>query len=223
MTIGIAVTLNDGVLLIADGRRTRPLVAGQPPADDINKIFQLNSTVGAIIFGVAQATDVALASLRSTFSSSMSPDVIAGLAENSVNLGWHDLMRRIADDVDVAHRAIKVGLVLGGIANNQPFITGALKHIDGGNSVLETSEHKFIVLGGEEQNARAEFNARAERAVNQFGGLPGTTLMSDLVSGLLQSAADTIRFVGSRVPDVGGTIRFAVIRKGYPFTTEIFR
>lgn len=221
MTIGIAVTFNDGALLVADGRRSRPLALGTPPENDVNKIFQIHPSIGAIIFGVAQATDIALPNLTSNLPANCSPHDISTLVEHSVNLGWGHLLSIVAPDVDVRHRAIKVGLIAGGIANNQPIVTGALKHVDGGNCVLEIGEYKFIILGGEEQNARAEFNARAERAVQQFGMNGGVGLMDNLVTAFLRAATDTIHTVAASAPEIGGTIRYAVIRQGYPYTTGV--
>ncbi len=219
MTIGIAVTFNDGVLLVADGRRTYPLNPILPPQDDVNKIFQISPTIGAITFGVSQATDFVLHNLSLSLPPRYSPKDVSTIVKSSVNVGWSCLMSIVAPDVDVHHERVKVGLVVGGLTNNQPFVTGALKYSDGENCVLEEGEYKFIVLGGEEQNAKDEFNQIAERAVQQFGANREFGLMDNLVEAFLRGAADTINLVSAKRLDVGGTIRYAVIRRGYPYTT----
>ena len=201
MTIGIAVTFNDGVLLVADGRRTYPLNPILPPQDDVNKIFQISPTIGAITFGVSQATDFVLHNLSLSLPPRYSPKDVSTIVKSSVNVGWSCLMSIVAPDVDVHH------------------VTGALKYSDGENCVLEEGEYKFIVLGGEEQNAKDEFNQIAERAVQQFGANREFGLMDNLVEAFLRGAADTINLVSAKRLDVGGTIRYAVIRRGYPYTT----
>jgi 20S proteasome alpha/beta subunit len=219
MTVGIAITLEDGVLLVADGRRSRPLVNGAPPEDNVNKIYQIDSKIAAITFGVEQGTDVALDHLRSNLSGDLSPQQLCVLVENSVDFGWANLLSRLGADVDRRHRTIRVGLVVGGLAAALPFVSGALKHVDNGNSIVEVGPYKSIVLGGEEQNATREFDSRSSRAVQQFASIPGGGLMNSLVNGLLSSAEETIRLVAENNPEVGGTIRYAVIRRDFPYTT----
>jgi hypothetical protein len=55
MSVGIGVVLEDGALLVSDGRRTRPMGDPAFKADDDIKIDQVAPLVGAISFGFLQA------------------------------------------------------------------------------------------------------------------------------------------------------------------------
>lgn len=74
MTLGIAMTLADGALLVVDGRQTRPMIAGAPPNDNVNKIHRLAENVAAISVGVVEATDIALRLLESLLPTAFSLD-----------------------------------------------------------------------------------------------------------------------------------------------------
>ena len=220
MTLGIAMTLTDGVLLVVDGRLTWPMIAGAPPNDNVNKIHRLAENVAAISFGVVQATDIALHQLESLLPSAFSIDEVRLHVDSSVSAGWRYLMTHLAPDVDRNHPKMRAALIVGGLVGNQPFIAGAIDRPDGRDpAITRTDKFNFYMLGGEEQHARDFFATKAGEAVRNFETKQGTGIVNGLVNALINSAKETIRFVEAQEPDVGGIIHYAVIRKNFPYTT----
>lgn len=210
MTIGIVVTFKDGALLVADGRQVRPLVPDAPPLDDVNKIFQVHPTMAAVTFGVQQASESALRNLKVSLTqmNNFNPHDVGLIVENSVTFGWSTFLSRLSPDVDLGHPALKVGLVVGGLADGVPFVAGSLKSVSGGNSVIDTGAGKFIVLGGEDQNARADFDSRSK--------------FNKTVNDLLNSAREAIQLAAFSNKDIGGIVHYAILQRSGQYTTGHF-
>ena len=225
MTIGIAVTLPDGVLLVADGRQTWPLAAGKPPNSDVDKLRQIGPTVFAITFGVTQATSWALTQLKKMFVEGCKPEAFAAQLEASVRSGWDTFIANLAPDVDRNHPAMKAALVAGGLVAGGPFIAGFLCSSRGNmpTAVLRKgpSMHS-IVLGGEEQRTEEMFNQRAERSLQGLPWQPDVGPANLWVGVLLKAAVDVIRFVEAQNPTIGGTIRYAVVRENFPVKKAVW-
>jgi hypothetical protein len=221
MTIGIAMTLEDGVLLVADGRRTRPQAKtiNTPPKDNVNKIHTISENVAAISFGVKQATDEALRLFRATLPNTSTLDDVRVHLERSVDAAWHDLMSSLAPEVNRNHPTMRAALLVAGLFANQPFMVATLYHPNGHVSpVMRTDKFSLIVLGGEEQESQQFFTTLATDAVQRFSASPGTGTVNLLITALLASAQKTIRFVQQNDPDVGGIIHYVVIRRNCPYT-----
>src|SRR5215213_2813817 len=209
-----------GRYLLLMGRQTRPMIAGAPVNDNVNKIHRLAENVAAISFRVVQATDIALRQLESLLPTAFNLDEVRLHVDSSVSTGWRYLMTNLARDVDRNHPKMRAALILGGLIGNQPFIVGVIDRPDGREpAITRTDTFNYYMLGGEEQRAQDFFAAKAVEAVRNFETKPGTGTVNGLVNALLNGAKETIRFVEAQEPDVGGVIHYTLIRKHFPYTT----
>lgn len=224
MTIGIAITLTDGVLFVADGRLTRPMGTGAPLNDSVNKIHRLAENMSAISFGISLATRAALGQLVLALPKASSLDDVQSYVDNSSIAGWRDLMADLSPEVDINHPTMRSALVVGGILGDQPFIMGVLERPDGRvPASTTTNEFNFYVLGGEDQDAQGFFTHRVSKVLADYQANSGVGVMNNLVSGLLNSAEETIRFVEKEDSSVGGIIHYAIIRRNFPYTAGQLR
>ena len=133
MTLGIAVCLEDGALLIADGRVVKPFVDNEKLSDTTNKIVRIAETVASISFGEIHATDWALSALKiANVGTSNSPVEIMKKTESAVNLGWLTLLAKLDPDID--KESLRAALLIGGYLPNQDeggFVGGTLFHVNG--------------------------------------------------------------------------------------------
>jgi hypothetical protein len=227
MTIGIAIGLEDGALLVADGRSTRPFGDAEPPTDDNNKIDQVAPLIGAISFGFRQATENSISVLRNHLvgNANYGPQEIQQLVYSSVDFGWEFLINhRLEGDYDLYHPAMKAALIVAGLVADIPFVTGTLvranPEVPGTNkhhTLLHTDPHNFFILGGEQQGAEDDFARRALEAYNNYRIGPAGSL-NTFVPALRDAAAETIQMVAKVNPEVGGTIHYACIRQGSGYT-----
>lgn len=226
MTIGIALTLEDGALLVADGRRTSPFnETGQITSEDAEKIIQVGPTVAIITFGVAQATELAVKGLKAVYDAGLDPppQEIGQVVDDCVRLSWEKLAEALSEIEYLDKPAMRVGLVAGGLAQGAPFICGALHYHNGQSPlVLQTGRDRSIVLGGEAYNARQLFNEQAGRIVDSMAGPLGAQPSNELIRALINCAVTTIRSIGKQDDSIGGTIRYALIRRGLGYQAGIY-
>jgi len=212
MTIAIAVCLQDGALLIADGRQTNPMTPnGKVISDDINKITHISTSISSIVFGITKATNMALSTIRpNIINEARSPVEILQEIKRSVECGWNYLQTTLKQDVNRQHRAMRAGLLVGGylpIQKQGGFIGGVLRRPNGHDApTLETKQCSLIVLGGEENNSQEIF----KQAFNQE-----KRTQNDPLKALLRAGVATIRQVEQVNPWVGGVIRYLILRRGF--------
>jgi len=221
MTIGMVLRLPDGVLLMADGRIRRPLAGNAVVRDDADKVQQIASKIFGIPFGVEQASDLVLEQLRSTATPD-TPKEYGNLLQLAVDQIWTDIENRFGDDVDRTHPSLKVAVLIGGILDGLPFITGALRAVGGiVDSSFSDEPYALSSLGGEEQEAYAAFIRAGDDALNAHKWESGVGPKNPQISALLRKAGRVIRDVGRHNEDIGGTIRYTVIRERFPTLTDI--
>ncbi len=211
MTIAIAACLQDGALLIADGRQIHPMTPNGEVIDDINKITHISTSISSIVFGITIATDMALSAIRhNIINEARSPAEILQEIERSVEYGWNYLQTKLAQNVNRQHRTMRAGLLVGGylpIQKQGGFIGGVLFRPDGHDApTLETKQFKLIVLGGEENNSQEIFKQAFKQEKRT---------QNDSLKALLRAGAATIRQVEQVNPEVGGVIRYAILRRGF--------
>lgn len=224
MTLGITVKLNDGALLVVDGRRTFPL-ANRPPDDNRVKIFRITPQIAAIAVGVVQATDeIALPDLRASMKGAASPHQIQQYVITSVRAGWNNMLGRLLG-VDPFHEKIKAGLVVAGLAaHDTPFVTAALfstdpiqRTTDNCATHLGLDPYSHVVMGTDQDNALKFFSPKLVEAIARHVTKPGDGVINKLVAAVREAARETIDRVAASTTDVGGTLRYACIRKGFEY------
>lgn len=143
----------------------------------------------------------------------------------SVEFGWDFLIKhRLEGEYDPYHPALRAALIVGGLAAGAPFVTGTLIRLNpdapGTNkhhTLVQTEPHNFFILGGEEQGAEHDFVRRAGDAYTRHRIGPRGSLDTFVVA-LRDAAGETIRMVAATNSEVGGTIRYATIRRGSGYT-----
>lgn len=225
MSIGIAVTLPDGALLVADGRRDLIFATDKDPEDNVDKLAQIGSTVFAIPLGVTIATDLALRYLKHRSVEGCKPEDFPSLLMTSLQAGWELFMEALAPDVDRGDVRMRAALLAGGIAADVPFIAGTMAGSSDGIPqpiLLKGPSVYKIVLGPQEEEPRELFDLKLKQ------GLPGLTWdwdtgpINEAVKVLLDVAVDTIRFAESQDPMIGGTIRYAIVRRNFTVVKRIW-
>lgn len=215
MTIGIALTLPDGALLVADGRRTYPPVSHKPPENDVDKLVRISPTIYAIPFGLFESTDFALHLLKRSLTEDCKPERFNTLARICVVTGWTHLLENSDKIVDQNKTPVMIALLAGGITVNEPFITSASY---GTGATAESVFYKndpfqFLILSEEEQGQDL-----FHQKVSNIQHIPwdsNTGPINTTVKALLDAAGGIIRMVESKNPSIGGVIRYIVIRKGF--------
>jgi hypothetical protein len=226
MTIGIALTLEDGALLVADGMTTYLFNDTERVLkQDNEKIVRVGPSLAVIKFGVSQATELAVKGLKAVFDAGLDPSTqeLEQLVDNCAKLSWDKIAEALEEKEYLDNSAMKVGLVAGGLAQGVPFICGALHYHNGQSQpVLKTGRGNSIVLGGEDQNARQMFNKPAGLIIDTMAGPPGTKPTDELIKALIDCAATTIRTLEKQDDSIGGTIRYALIRRGLGYQSGIY-
>jgi len=218
MSIGIGITLPDGVLLVSDGRRIHPLAENKEIENDIDKIEKVKASVFAISFGVGQATEPALKKLRNEASPLKPPEDWLEYLESSVTYGWRSFLNRLSPEVDINHTALRAALVVGGISNHQPFIAGYLcsPEMKMDRPVMKKSPatHKMVV-GGEKYQAETKFANKSRSIIDTISWQSGVGPENKLIKALIGAAEEVIREVESKGSRIGGVIRYIVIRQNF--------
>jgi hypothetical protein len=223
MSIGIAVCLQDGALMVADGRQTAPMVSGWPVITDAaNKIAKLTESVSCISFGLTQVTDSALQIVRPLLLTPTSPAQIMHEVERSVQFAWKAFYM-LAPDVDRTHPAMRAGLLVGGYLPEERggFIGGVLFRPDGHDvPMLRTRQFEFLVLGGEENGSQEIFKQVAGQNLASATE-PREGIYGSWVKSLLDAAVTAIRKIEQNNSTIGGVIRYAILRSGFPYFEHI--
>lgn len=204
MSIGIAIALNDMVLLVADGRHPGSQLA---PTDRPEKITARGDTLAIIEFGDDVSARTAATQLQQAATASMT------------GRGITDAIVEIVQRSGTPLREVtgkQVGLIAGGIDAEGAWVGGAVF----GHGLAEPltqlarpgkGELQFVVLGGEPVGAKAFFTDLASRAMSASGD-DGQGLLV-----MLQRAAKkTIRHAANRGYATAGRVEWRLLVKGQP-------
>lgn len=210
MSLGIAIAVNDTVLLIADGRRS---TASALITDRAEKIMQVNGALAVIECGDPAGANVAVAQLRGAVTASSSGRDVTNTIVDSVRKTAMSLLASVSPGTADMSR-MNVGLVAGGIDAEGVYVGGAM--FGHGMAAPATDlarpgpgELQFVVLGGEAVGAKAYFVELASRAMNVSGNDPHGLLIM-----LQRAAKKTIQYAASRDPSIGGRVQCLILAKG---------
>lgn len=223
MTIGIALTLPDGVLLVADGRQTSPYSNGNSPENNLDKLVQISSTIYVIPFGIIQATDFSILILRKSILENSRPEQISSMCVSCVRAGWQYLLNNVSDDVNINDIRMRAALIIGGITGDELFITGTLvsSNIPPQPILYKNIPFQLFMLGGEDQQAFNLFNQRASVCIRNIPWDYSSGPINITIKALLNEAMTVIRNIESQNSEIGGILRYVVIRKGFATKKEI--
>jgi len=222
LSIGIALIVPGGVILISDGRQGQPQSLDPHVVDDADKVVSLSDHIFVVPFGVVQATDLAILLLKPAIKPNSSPELIKDAVETSIRVAWNQLLKILASDVNINHPTMRAALIVGGLSQDSPFIAASL-HGSGVTQepILIKDSFKFIVLGGEEYQANIHFGKQLEVIVKKDAWSFSEGPHNRNTKGILQAANNTIRYIEGIDSSIGGIIRYAIIRKGFPVVKEV--
>jgi len=222
MTVGIVVCLSDGALLVADGLSVLPLRENRVLSTDARKITQISSTLAAIEFGIIQGTNYALSVMNSSaLETATSISDIVNEIERCSLAGWEYMLSRLGPDVDQTHESIRLGFFIGGYMRNSlrgGLFVGTLHHPKGHDPpCVRTTELHHSVVGGESQGSKSLFKNYAQQEYDLIDSI-GSGVCNNIVKAYITAGVRTINEVSESNPQVGGIIRYTIIRRGFPIT-----
>jgi hypothetical protein len=223
LSIGIGLIIPGGVILIADGRQGQPQSLNPHVVDNANKVVSLSDHIFAIPFGVVQATDIATLLLKSDIKQNSSHELIQDVVDTSIREAWNQFLKKLASDVNINHPTMRAALIVGGLSQDCPFIAASL-HGSGVTQkpILIKDSFQFIVFGGEEYEANIHFANQLRVIVKKDAWSFSEGPHNRNTKGILQAANNTIRYIESLDSSIGGIIRYAIIRKGFPVAKEVY-
>lgn len=211
MTVGIVVCVEDGVMLLADDRRSNPFAPGMPRIDRVEKITRLSDNLAVITLGIELATGMALRTVPSGISSSWQHSDIVTELDRSLQGGWTWLKANMAPDVDRQAPAMRAGFLFGGYTDDAPCFGGGILYLPDSHDppVILTKALQYVVLGGEDTDAQGLFGSLSAQYIPQFG--------TD--GGLMKAGTQTIKRAAAANSTVGSNVSYARISRtnGYSF------
>ncbi|MCJ7459688.1 MAG: hypothetical protein MUP17_11965 [candidate division Zixibacteria bacterium] len=219
MTIGIAVCLTDGALLIADGKLSTFSPNVTTIRDDDDKIHRLAETIGAISFGIDPLTKAVLYSLEKSKiinPDQLLPEQILQVIEKNMEPQWNCFLAHVSPASERNRPEMRAGFLIGGIAKNISFIGGILFRPDGHDSPkIETQPFNWMLLGGVEHGSKVIFKKYIEFFSQNLQGKVNTEELLPLT--FILAGIETIRDVEKKDPTIGGRIKYVRIHSGLPY------
>ena len=218
MSVAIALTLPDGVLLLADGRQIRTDAGSTVLSDKVDKIVPLRPRVFAVPYGLVPVTEVVLAHLRAVVADTLDPRTLYEEARQATVRAWRDLAGRLEGEDWKNDARFKAGVLVGGLLAGHQFyfatLGGTSVNEDGGVLEIDQVERLSVVgdHGGTEKALAASYSA-ALYGLNWSAGMGPHNLVTRRIVAV---AAQAIGDLGRRRPTVGGTIRYVLVRKRFP-------
>ena len=226
MSMAIAMTVLDGAVLVADGCIQRPLGDKNLIQDDVDKIEPLTDSIFAIRFGIEHIAASAIEALRVKLAANKNcrPKALFASLESHLGNEWQSFLSRLPASVDPDNDALGVGVLCGGLAGGVPFLAGAVHHVIEPNPLLIFGEGpgRICVIGFQDEDEQEQFYQDIEQILPNVPWEPYEGPLNSCVERLLATSGAAIRSVESQTADAGGTIRFAVVRKGFPAVKEIW-
>jgi len=145
-------------------------------------------------------------------------------ADTSIKRAWSQFLKRRAPDVNTDHLTIKAALIVGGLSQDSPFVVASLHGSGVSQEPLSAKDSfQFIVFGGEEYRAQSHFASQLQRVVKKDTWSLSDGPHNSSTRKILQAANNTIRCIESLDSSVGGIVRYAIVRKGFPVIKEVYR
>ncbi|MBT3136624.1 hypothetical protein KL866_16275 [Alteromonas sp. ALT199] len=162
-------------------------------------------------------------SLKASLNHDSSPEHIRYETDASVKLSWNQLLGVLASDVDVNHPSMRAALIVGGISRDEIFISASL-HGSGVNQppLLLKNNFQYISLGGEQHRADTHFAQQLKDIVRNHPWSYSEGPYNICTKKILQGVNNTIQHIAELDPSIGGVVRYAIIRKGFPVIKGIY-
>ncbi len=211
MTVNIAVCLDDGILLVADGRRIQ--VSSGATKDDVYKISSIGTD-----FVITQAGHAIIAGM---IIQSIRPDVISQAKsieeiKEEVEYAKNSILPRLLELKKKTNfqTRTKVELLFGGLLDQKEPFVGWYRFYEGLQDNFHLYTKPGTVISGGYMNL--EKRVMFKRRVKEKAGTLGSANYQDF----LDEAQISIREIEKEEPQVGGIIRYAKLRIGNPLILD---
>lgn len=218
MTIGIACALWESVILLADGRTRHYGLPGYPIADDdSNKISIVGNSLAIVCAGLTDLTQRAVSCFEFNYEPNLTCEGIYDLMQFSLATTWSRAV--VKPEVDTTDPKFAGTFLVGGFGVDSQFVASVAHHLDGHIfKTLSTTVGDSIIIHPLEETAHNYLNMKLEEGA--VGKAP-KGLDSDWIEPVIRCGTQTIRWVERQDIFVGGTIRYAIIKRGIPAQTGI--
>lgn len=201
MTIGFALVLNHGVLVVADGRITNALDVLDPRVThDCNKIEVVQRHLLAVIGGVEMAGRQAAALMKGC--DLKNPKHVIAAAAHSLQVGWSAFRERHPREY-AANGPFRAALVLAGIDNFARPYVALVDQLQGAPLAVTGPRHDgsaFAIFSTDDAAT-----SRVQNALSAITSLPQVEEQAALA--LARVAARTIGEIANSSPTIGGLVR----------------
>ena len=220
MSFAFAMTLPNAVILVADGMTRAIDGAGTTPlASDVDKIEPLGPAAFAIRFGIEEISGAAISDVRAGLSPSDTPSWINHKINAAVDARWKAFLE--SGRVDPLNDSLAVGVYAAGIAAGVPFVSAQLRHgaQEEPSASFTTEIGVPFVIGFNSREMTDNFLQQLARVVRPYWRNPDRCIEQ-----LLDVAGKGIRRAErEREGEVGGTIRYAIVKRGKPVVKGIWK
>ena len=215
MTLGIAMTVRDVVVFAADGRLST-FPDNQIVSDTQNKVVQLLPTVFAVPAGLTLVTDSVITTLQVRLQQDLEVEDLSAMCVEVLAGAWQFASRTYIGKGLEGSSRYKAALLVGGLDPSGSRFLLAFQQNEGealqNHLVLNTREIRGI--GAEPEELQALVNVMARKIASNLESQE--TPWNPFVRLAVNEIAGQIQAKANRDPTVGGTIHYAVIRKGSP-------
>lgn len=215
MSIGIAYTLQDRVLLVTDNRSVKGFnQADETISDEAEKIHGISPRIAAIGVGIEQGIKIAVDLLKVSVNENSSLDRITDAVEACLEAGWIGLKKSVASDVDITAPYFKIGLLVAGVAQNRVFAAAMIRsHKFKTPLVVNTNDYDGIMLGMDSFEISERFAARAGEIVTVHQNSTNKNNNDGLTAKILSLAQATIGQIAGDNKLISKETTHTVIRK----------
>ena len=218
MSFAFVMTLPNAVILAADGMVTAIDGAGtRLLASDVDKIEPLGPSAFAIRFGIEEISGAAISDVRAGPLSS--PAAINRALSKAVDARWKTFLK--SGRVDPLNDALAVGVYAAGLVQGTPFVSAQLRHgsQEEPSASFTTEIGVPFVIGFNSREMTDNFLQQLARVVRPYWRNPDRCIEQ-----LLDVAGKGIRRAErEREGEVGGTIRYAIVKRGKPVVKGIWK
>jgi hypothetical protein len=215
MSIGITYTLQDRILIIADTRQIEGYsTENESIINDTDKIYDISHQIAAIGVGIRQGIEIAANTLKVSVDENSTLDRISDALAASIEVGWKGLKQIVTADVNINAPYFKLGLLIGGVAEDQLFTMGVVRSYKSKPKVIKTiGSHMVNMIGIESMDIPNKFAANIEEIINHHNYSKDKNDTELLSEKILLLAENTIKETAKKNNMISSNITHTIIWK----------
>ncbi len=215
MSIGIAYTLEDRVLLMTDTRRVGDLNKKDKRIDDdAEKIHSISHQTAAVGVGIEQGVKIALTTLRAAIDENSSIDRISNALVVSIEIGLKSLEHLVTSDININAPYFKVGLLIGGVAENRLFTMGLVRSVKSKNKpVVRVGKYDGLTIGMDNLKISDKFTLKVDNLLAAHIHSNNQDSQAILTKKILKSTETTMKEAAQENKMISDKITHTIIWK----------